>query len=77
RSHSMTIGEAKTLGLQLLGAVGCGGGVSAGLIAIEAEDVPALWAAGFILAVGAFGLFAAHATRGEADDETAGRKPPP
>jgi hypothetical protein len=73
----MTRGEAKTLGLQLLGAIGCGGGVSAGLIAMEAEDVPALWAAGLIVAVGALGLFAADATREEADDETFGRKPPP
>jgi len=61
RRGVMTRAETTKLGLQLLGAIGCGAGVSAALIAVEAEDVSALWAAGRIIGVGVVALLAARA----------------
>jgi len=69
----MTRGEATTLGLQLLGAIGCSAGVSAALIAVDAEDIPALWAAGRIVGVGVVALFAARTTP-DGGDHRDGRK---
>ena len=71
----MTRTKAMTLGLQLLGAVGCGAGVSAALVALEAEDTPALWAAVRIIGVGATALFAAEATKDDRGDSEKRRKP--
>jgi len=70
----MTRAEGTTLGLQLLGAIGCGAGISAALIAVDAEDVPALWAAGRIVGIGVLALFAAHT--GDRGDHRDGRKRP-
>jgi len=69
----MTRGEATTLGLQLLGAVGCGAGVSAVLIAVDAEDLPALWAAGRIVGAGVVALAVAR-TKNDPGDDSNGRK---
>jgi hypothetical protein len=73
----MTSGEATILGLQLLGAIGCGAGISAALIAVEAEDVPALWAAGRIVGVGVVALFVAQSRNDDHGDAANGRKPSP
>jgi hypothetical protein len=70
----MTRGEATTLGLQLLGAVGCGAGVSAVLIAVDAEDLPALWAAGRIVGAGVVALAVARTKNDDPGDDANGRK---
>jgi hypothetical protein len=72
----MTRTEATTLGLQLLGAIGCGAGVSAALIAVDAEDASGLWPAGRILGIGAIALLVAT-MKDDRGDGAKRRKPSP
>jgi hypothetical protein len=70
----MTRAEATTLALQFVGAIGCGAGVSAGLVALDAEDTAALWAAGRIIGVGILALFAADTAQDDRGDGAKRRK---
>jgi hypothetical protein len=73
----MTRAEATTLGLQLLGGIGCSAGISAVLIALDAEEADALWAAGRFVGIGLAALIAAQARNDDQSGETKGRKSSP